>query len=176
VSGKGKSDRIDDMSASNRQRSLGGPPAGERGQGFRAVGISVSKLGAPILAKRGGGLLVRLKTNWPGIVGADWAGVSWPAAVGPDGSLKLRVAPTAALELQHRAPLVIERINIFFGRAAVTRLILVQGPLPLPTAPGAPPPAADLVEALDERLYDITDPELRRALARLGHAVIATSR
>ena len=139
----------------------------------------MSKLGAPILAKRGGGLLVRLKTNWLAIVGTDWAAVSWPAAVGPDGSLKLRVAPAAALELQHRAPLAIERINVFFGRPAVTRLILVQGPLPLSPAPS--PPVAALPDAgnagtLDERLYDITDPELRRALARLGHAVIATSR
>ena len=167
------------MSAAKGQRGLGGPPADERGGGFRAVGVAVSKLGAPILAKRGGGLLVRLKTNWPAIIGADWAGVSWPVSLSRDGGLKLRVAPTAALELQHRAPLTIERINVFFGRHAVTRLILVQGPLPLCTAPSAPaaaPLVAGNTEAFDERLDGISDPELRRALRQLGHTVIAASR
>ena len=106
--------------------------------GFRAVGVAVSKLTVPIVARRGGGILVRLKAEWAAIVGPDWAEVSWPAALGRDGVLKLRVAPGAALELQHRAPLIIERINLFFGRAVVTRLALVQGPLPL--APGASRP------------------------------------
>jgi hypothetical protein len=167
------------MSAANRQRSLTGPPVGERGQGFRAVGVAVSKLGAPIVAKRGGGLLVRVKTNWPAIVGADWAAVSWPTALARDGSLKLRVGSGAALELQHRAPLMIERINVFFGRPAVTRLILVQGPLPLAAASSGPalaPLAAGEAAALDERLRDIGDPELRGALARLGRALIAIRR
>ena len=48
------------------------------------------------------------------------------------------MTPAAALELQHRAPLLIERVNLFFGRPAVTRLILVQGPLPLSAAPSRP--------------------------------------
>ncbi len=167
------------MSAANRQRGLAGPPVGERRQGFRAVGVAVSKLGAPIVAKRGGGLLVRLKTNWPAIVGTDWAAVSWPSALARDGSLKLRAGSAAALELQHRAPLMIERINVFFGRPAVTRLILVQGPLPLSAAPSGPAPAPlapGEAAALDERLRDIGDPELRGALARLGRALIAIRR
>ena len=167
------------MSAANRQRGLAGPPVGERRQGFRAVGVAVSKLGGPIVAKRGGGVLVRLKTNWPAVVGADWAAVSWPAALARDGSLKLRTASAAALELQHRAPLMIERINVFLGRPAVTRLILVQGPLPLSAAPTGPAPAPlapGEAAALDERLSDIAGPELRDALARLGRAVIAIRR
>ena len=93
------------MNAAKWPHSLTGPErASERGHGFRAVGVAVSKLGAPIVGKRGGGLLVRLKTDWPAIVGADWAAVSWPTAVARDGCLKLRTTPAAALELQHRAP------------------------------------------------------------------------
>jgi hypothetical protein len=168
------------MSAANRQRSLAGPPAGgERRHGFRAVGVAVSKLAQPIVSKRGGGLLVRLKADWPAIVGSEWAVVTWPAALGRDGALKLRTAPAAALELQHRAPLLIERVNLFFGRPAVTRLILVQGPLPYPASPTAPPShplAADEAEALDRCLTDIADPELRAALARLGRSVIGARR
>ena len=57
----------------------------ERYRGFRAVGVTVSKLAAPIVAKRGGGILVRLKAEWAEIVGANWAGVAWPSALGRDG-------------------------------------------------------------------------------------------
>ena len=100
-------------------------------RGFRAVGVAVSKLAAPIITRRGGGILVRLKADWAAIVGQDWAEVSWPTALGRDGVLRLRATSGAALDLQHRAPLMIERINLFFGRSVVTRLALVQGPLPL---------------------------------------------
>jgi hypothetical protein len=169
------------MNAAKRPYSLTGPePASERRHGFRAVGVAVAKLGAPIVSKRGGGLLVRLKTDWPAIVGADWAAVSWPTAVARDGCLKLRTTPAAALELQHRAPLLIERVNVFLGRPAVTRLILVQGPFPLPAAPSSsspsPPLACGEAAALDERLSNIADPGLRTALARLGRAVITVRR
>jgi hypothetical protein len=158
---------------SNESLGLTGA-ARERHQGFRAVGIAVSKLAAPVVAKRGGGILVRLKAEWAAIIGADWAAVTWPSALGRDGVLKLRAASTAALELQHRAPLLIERINLFFGRSVITRLALVQGPLPLDSPPSdaiVPKLAAGEVAALGERLSGIADPELRAALDRLGHAV-----
>lgn len=147
---------------------------GERRGGFRAVGVAVSQLAAPIVAKRGGGVLVRLKAEWATIVGPDWAEATWPTALGRDGVLKLRAASGVALELQHRAPLLIERINLFFGRAVVTRLALVQGPLPLAATPALPhvrPLAPGEVEALDQQLSTVTDPKLREALARLGRAV-----
>jgi hypothetical protein len=146
-------------------------------QGFRAVGAATSKLAAPIINKRGGGILVRLKSEWPTIIGLDWAAVAWPFALGRDGALKLRTTSPAALELQHRAPLVIERINVFFARRVVNRLVLVQGPLPLDSLPrgvdlrhlGAA--AADIV---DSRVSGIADSQLREALARLGRAVAST--
>lgn len=138
-----------------------------------------SKLAAPIVAKRGGGILVRLKADWLAIVGPEWAVAAWPAALGRDGALKLRTAPAAALELQHRAPLLIERINLYFGRRAVTRLVLVQGALPRIPEPVGPIRrwlAASEAEALDRRVADIADPDLRAALVRLGRAVSGTAR
>jgi hypothetical protein len=92
--------------------------------------------------------------------------------------LKLRVAAAKGIEIQHRAPLVIERINLFFGRAVVERLALVQAPLPL-SSPPPPAPARALARgeaaALDRQLDGIADPQLRAALDRLGRAVIATT-
>ncbi len=148
----------------------------EYNPGFRAVGVAVSKLAAPIVVRRGGGVLVRLKSEWPAIIGPDWAVVTWPTALGRDGALKLHAASTAALELQHRAPLLIERINVFFGRLVVSRLVLVQGPLPLDSAPSAVGLGRISVAGADfihSRLSGIADPQLREALARLGRAVAA---
>jgi len=177
------SDGIDDMATakqepdtSNDAPSLASPAReSERYQGFRAVGVAVSRLAAPIFAKRGGGVLVRLKAEWTAIIGAEWAAVTWPSALGRDGVLKLRAASTAALEIQHRAPLLIERINLFFGRSVVTRLALVQGPLPIDSPPrerAVTTLAASEVDVFDERLSGIADPKLRAALARLGNALI----
>jgi hypothetical protein len=181
----------DDQAVSDRKGGMGKTirrrdtatvtgPAAEREhpkreyRGFRALGVAVSKLTVPIIARRGGGVLVRLKAEWAAIVGPDWAEVSWPTALGRDGVLKLRAAPGAALELQHRAPLIIERINLFFGRAAVSRLALVQGPLPLALGVGRPvirPLSEGEAAALDRRLSEVADPDLRAALAQLGRAV-----
>jgi hypothetical protein len=155
------------------------PAESERRPGMRAAGIAASRVAAPIVARHGGGVLGRLKAEWAAVVGAELAAATWPEALGRDGALKLRVASNLALELQHRAPLVIERINLFFGRAAVARLVLVQGPLPLPAPPATAMPtplAAEEAEALDLRLGDIADPELRAALARLGRLVLAGAR
>ncbi len=144
-----------------------------RHAGLRAVGVAVSKLAAPVLCKRSG-ILVRLKTDWAEIAGAAWAGTTWPVALGRDGALKLHVLPVAAVELQHRAPLLIGRVNQFYGRAVVHRLALVQGPLPLAALPAAGPPweaSATETAALDDLLRGIADPDLSAALARLGRAL-----
>ena len=152
--------------------------AGERRPGLRAVGGAVARLTAPVVA-RGGGILARLKAAWPAIIGSELAGATWPAGLSRDGVLKLRVASERALEIQHRAPLVIERVNVFFGREAVARIVLVQGPLPLPPEPRAAPPpplSAEETRVLEDRLAVVSDPELRAALARLGSSVWAASR
>src|ERR1700704_4650441 len=137
--------RIDDMSRKQSESDNGTVPSasreGERRPGLRAIGRAASRLAGPIVARHGGSVLARLKADWPFFVGADLAIATWPQALGRDGVLKLRVAAAIALELQHRAPLLIERINLYLGRSAISRLVLVQGPLPLPTSPGpAPPP------------------------------------
>jgi hypothetical protein len=164
--------------------STGDPPslarvgsADERRSGFRAAGLAASRLARPIVARHGGGILARLKSDWLAIVGPELAASTWPEALARGGSLKLHVAPTKGLEVQHRAPALIERINLFFGRDAVTRLTLVQGPLPLPppaARPATRPLAASEATALDRQLGDVADPELRNALARLGRVVIAS--
>jgi hypothetical protein len=164
------------MVVTERRRQVHAAPASEPRAGeFRAIGAAVAKLAAPIIARQGGGHLGRLKAAWPVIAGSDWAQVARPVALRRDGALKLHVAPTAALELQHCAPLLIERVNLFLGTTLVTRLSLVQA-LPPPIAEPTPPRRlnAEEASALERAVCRIADPQLRAALCALGRAVFGS--
>jgi len=150
----------------------------ERRPGLRTIGLATSRLAGAIAARHGGGVLGRLKADWPAVVGAELAGATWPQAMSRDGVLKLRVAAAIALDLQHRSALLIERINLYLGRAAISRLVLIQGPLPMPVAPAratSPPLPADEAHKIENQLAAIPDPELRAALIRLGKSVASGS-
>jgi hypothetical protein len=154
----------------------------KRGGGPRALGATLPRIAGPILGKRGLGA-GRLVADWAAIVGAELADVatpdklSFPPGERSGGTLRLKVAPAAALEIQHRAPLLIERINVALGYPAVARLSLVQAP-PSPKARRGPPPRRPLAEAeraaIARSVEGVADPELREALGRLGQAVAAS--
>jgi hypothetical protein len=147
---------------------------------MRAAGVAAARIAGPIVARSSGGMLSRLKAEWSAAAGADFAAACWPEALGRDGALKLRVEPSQALELQHRAPLLIERINGFFGRGVVARLVLVQARrvgTSRAAMPAHPEPlGAAEAKALDTKLEDVTDPELRAALSGLGRLVLGKDR
>ena len=89
----------------------------------------------------------------------------------------MRAGGPLALELQHLEPLVIERINRYFGYRAVAKLSFVQAPATRPPrrATNAPPPepAGPDAARLAASLGGIEDEALRAALAGLGRAVLA---
>jgi hypothetical protein len=171
------------MTERDRERAIGRVVAdvreGERRSGLRPLGETASRIAAPIVMRGGGGMLTRLKAEWSAVAGNDVAMRTWPEKLGRDGALKLRVAPGMALDLQHRAPQVIDRINSYFGRAAVKRLVLVQGLVPSagPEVPAhsASPTGGD-GGMLDSRLAGIDDSDLRSALAGLADLVLRASR
>ncbi len=109
----------------------------------RAIAASVAKLTKPVLDKRGRAFAA-LVGEWAEIVGPALAPFTLPeklssgpaSDVEPGAVLTMRVAGGAALEIQHMAPQILERINTFLGYTAVSRLRLIQAPMPL----GAPPP------------------------------------
>ncbi len=147
----------------------------------RTIGSSVGRIARPVLKARGFAA-ADILAKWRLVVGdvlADRTAperLVWPAGRSEGAVLKLRVAPGFAPEVQHLAPLIIDRINTFFGYRAVARLGLSQGPLPKPPAPPKPPPRALLPEEqarLDGLLGEIQDEGLRASLARLGHGLIA---
>lgn len=147
----------------------------------RAISRSLAKLTRPVLEKRGSAFAA-LVAGWPEIVGARLADdtaldrLVQPRGGGP-GVLHLRVTPALALELQHVAPQLLERINAFLGHRAVERLALIQRPMairpPRRGAPDRPDPAR--LRAAASAAAAIDDPELREIVARFGSQVLKRS-
>jgi hypothetical protein len=150
---------------------------------MKSLGSAVAKIAAPVLGRRGFGE-AQVILEWPAVVGQDLARdslpvkLSFPRGDRLDGTLHLRAAAGAALEIQHLEPVIIERINGFFGYHAVARLAIRQGPLPQRPPPRPPVPRA-LTQgesaALEHGLESVKDSGLREALERLGRSVIATA-
>ena len=122
-------------------------------------------------------------TRWRDIVGPDLADstapekLDFPRSERRGGTLQIRVAGAAALSLQHEEPQVVERINRFFGYAAVARLKLIQAPIPAADdQPNAPLRELDEKEirSVESEVEDTRDPELRDALARFGRSIAAS--
>ena len=99
---------------------------------------------------------------------------------GGGATLELRVAGPVAALVQHQAPLILDRLNLYLGAGAVARLRIVQGPLTRPLAAKAAPPRrrvrppldAAAEQALAESLADTRDGPLKNALLRLGREVM----
>jgi len=133
--------------------------------------------------RRQGFASAEIVARWADIAGPEIAAhsepikINWPRAVdgdegpGEPATLVLRVEGPAAIEVQHQSAVILERVNRFFGWAAIGRIALRQAPLRRHVPAPAPPPpdpaaAADIAAALP-----IEDQELRQALGRLGGAV-----
>jgi hypothetical protein len=77
-----------------------------------------------------------------------------------------------ALEIQHSADVILQRVNRFFGWSAVGKLAFRQAPLSRTRRPVRPaPPDPKAVAKVAEGLTDIEDEDLKTALARLGAAI-----
>lgn len=118
-----------------------------------------------------------LVTRWAEIAGSEIAAhsepikIQWPRGADPQirspGILVLRVEGPAAVEIQHLGTVICERVNRFFGWRAVDRLAFRQSPLRRgvnrPSRRNNTAAASQLAATMPE----ITDDELRQALARL---------
>ncbi len=136
----------------------------------------------PLLARQGFGQS-SLILHWADIVGAQLAAccepikLNWPPRPrerAPDGpiepaTLVLRVIGAMALEVQHMAPQIVERVNAHLGWRAVGRLAIRQGPLERAAGPAkVAPPDPQAVDEARQLTEGIADEELRKALILLG--------
>jgi hypothetical protein len=123
-----------------------------------------------------------LVTRWAEIAGPDIARyteplkMQWPRPVEGQpqepATLVLRVEGPAALEIQHKSDVLLERVNRFFGWHAVGRLALRQAPLSRRERPKRPsPPDPKSVAEVAKTLSAVEDEALKDALARLGAAI-----
>ena len=121
-----------------------------------------------------------LIVRWEAIVGSDVAShaeplkIQWPRRLEGDepqpGTLVLRVDGPAAIEIQHMSHVILERVNRYFGFAAIERIALRQAPLRGPEKKPVRSLDPKAVQAVADTLPD-TDEGLKMALARLGAAV-----
>ncbi len=140
----------------------------------------------PILSKRAG-INTALLGSWDEIAGDDFADctrpekITWPRRdEGPDrggyqpGVLTIACEGARALFLTHAQGELIARINGFFGFPAVRQIRIVQKPVsqPVPRRRKPPPLRGDAAKRLDDMMDGIESEALRKAVERLGTAVM----
>ncbi|MDE2362764.1 MAG: DUF721 domain-containing protein [Hyphomicrobiales bacterium] len=142
----------------------------------------------PLVAKLGMSQAT-LVLDWAEIVGERIAGVSEPARLrwpprGPKtdpsrasepATLQLRVAPGFGLEIQHLAPVILERVNAHLGWRCVGKIALRQEPFqPKRQAKKRPAPVdPTAVKEAETLAQGVEDADLRAALVRLGSAALS---
>ena len=147
---------------------------------MRPAGELVGEIGG-VAFTRFGFVQGAVVSRWSEIVGERYASVSLPESIRfpsgsrKNGTLTLLVEGAHAPLMQHLGPMIIERVNRFFGYEAVSKVAYRQGRIPAkPERPARPAPAPVPTE-LGEGLRTIADPELRACLESLAGQVAATS-
>jgi len=151
-----------------------------RGGRPRAAGELVGDIGGQSF-RRFGFVQGAIVSRWSEIVGDRYATVSspesirFPAGRKTSGVLTLLVDGAHAPLIQHLTPLIIERVNRFFGHAAINRIVFRQGKPPPPSAKPERPQLRPVPKELGAGLREIADPELRACLESLAARIVATS-
>jgi hypothetical protein len=155
----------EDSPRSCRPRAAGDLVAGIGGQSFRRFGFVQNSV----------------VSRWSEIVGERYAKVSSPESIRfpvgrkSGGVLTLLVEGAHSPLIQHLAPLIVERVNRFFGYAAIDRIVFRQGRLPKASPRPQRPELHPVPKALGEGLREIADPELRACLESLSGRISASS-
>ena len=133
--------------------------------GPRPLGTLVPAIARPAFRRRSPAA-AQVMADWPAIVGPALAQAAQPRRLA-GGTLTLGCSGPQALELQHLAGPLIERINAHLGSVTVQRLRFVQ------ERPATPPPARTLPPTVAvPAVAGLPEGGLRDALERLGRAVL----
>lgn len=126
---------------------------------------------------------VEIVTHWREIVGDALAKrsepikLAWPRRDDPDsvGVLQVRVEGAYALEIQHLQPVIIERVNRYFGWRCVGRLAIRQGPVSERRTRKTPrkQPSPEEIEQARRSIGKFEDDALAQSVARLGALIRA---
>lgn len=150
-----------------------------RGGEARALSDLMPEIGRAAF-RRFGFVQSSVVSRWDEIVGPRYAAVSAPEAIRfpmgkkAEGTLELVVEGAHATMMSHVVPEIIERINRFFGYAAVARIKMRQGVVAKKEPARAPAPAPMLKPVpmeLGDSLREIADPELSAVLESLAKSL-----
>jgi len=151
-----------------------------RGGRPRAAGELVGKIGG-MAFRRFGFVQSAIVSRWSEIVGERYARVSspesirFPAGRKSGGVLTLLVEGAHGPLLQHLSPLIIERVNRFFGHNAIDRVVFRQGKAIAKAKQPERPQSKPVPKELGEGLRQIADPELRACLESLAGKIAGTT-
>jgi hypothetical protein len=146
----------------------------------RAAGELVGDVGGQSF-KRFGFVQHSIVSRWGEIIGQRYAKVSspesikFPAGKKAGGVLTLLVDGAHAPLIQHLTPMIVDRVNRFFGYAAINRIVFRQGKPPAPAPRPERPQLRPVPKELGEGLREIADPELRHCLESLAAQIAASS-
>jgi hypothetical protein len=146
----------------------------------RAAGELIGAIGGQSF-RRFGFIQSAIVSRWSEIVGDKYARVSAPESIRfpsgrkSGGALTLMVEGAHAPLIQHLAPAIIERVNRFFGYAAIDRLIFRQGRIGEKPEPVVRAALRPVPKELGEGLREIADPELRACLESLAARIASTN-
>lgn len=146
----------------------------------QSAGELVGAIGDPSF-RRFGFVQGSIVSRWADIVGERYAKVStpesirFPAGRKSSGVLTLMVEGAHAPLMQHLTPMIVERVNRFFGYAAVNRIVFRQGRPPAASPRPQRPQLRPVPKELGEGLREIADPELRACLESLAARIAASS-
>ena len=146
----------------------------------RAAGDLVGDIGGQSF-KRFGFVQHSIVSRWGEIVGERYAKVScpesikFPAGKKAGGVLTLLVDGAHAPLIQHLTPMIVDRVNRFFGYAAINRIVFRQGKMPVAAPKPDRPQLRPVPKELGEGLREIADPELRHCLESLAAQIAASS-
>jgi hypothetical protein len=139
--------------------------------GPRPVSALIPGLTRPAYRRRAPAT-AQVLADWETIVGPTLSRVTIPKRL-HGGTLAIACPGPVAVELQHQAAGLLERINAHVGRAVVERLRFVQAVAPQ-TVEALPSSSSQAAEAAEDRaVASLPQGELRDALASLGRAVLA---
>jgi hypothetical protein len=97
--------------------------------------------------------------------------IRFPAGRKGEGTLTLTVEGAHAPMLQHLGPMIIERVNRFFGYEAIAKVVFRHGARAERQARPVRHQAAPIPREIGDGLREIADPELRTVLENLAGAL-----
>ncbi|WHO39187.1 DciA family protein [Sphingobium sp. AP49] len=162
-----------------KKTSRAAPPAERPRVGApRAIADLMPEIGRTAFRKFGF-VQSSIVTRWNDIVGVDYAAITAPESIRfpvgqkSGGTLQLTVMSGHAPMIQHALPDIIERVNRFFGYAAVVKVAMKQGMVGPAPVERRPPPRnlKPIPVELGDSLRDIGDPELRKVLESLAQGL-----